>query len=263
MTEKNHVISYDRISRIYDVNRGVNLETVHKLVRLLNVNSDSVFLDLGCGTGNYTAALQGAAKTLVGIDISKGMIEQAQAKFPEIHFICGDVTNLPFDSETFDGAFAIQLIHHLKKKEMFLKEAHHVLRKGGCLAIHSCSHKQIRAFWFYHYFPKGLEVDLARIPDSDRITLMLERAGFSNIGIEVCYQDEVVTHETPQSYLDKNYRDSISTFAFLSQKDIEAGCRKLQEDIASGFVERLVEQSKSKVATVGGTTIVYGKKGSP
>jgi len=262
MTEKNHVISYDRISRIYDVSRGINVETVRKLVRLLNVNSDSAFLDLGCGTGNYTAALQKTAKSLIGIDISKGMIEQAQVKFPQIHLICGDVTNLPCDSETFDGAFAIQLLHHLNKKEIFLKEAHRVLRKGGCLAIHSCSHSQLRSFWFYHYFSQGLEVDLARIPDSGEITLMLEKTGFSNVGIEVCYQDEVVTHETPQSYLDKNYRNSISTFAFLSQKDIEAGCRKLQEDIASGFVERLVEQSKSKVATVGGTTIVYGKKGS-
>ena len=262
MTEENQVITYDKISRIYDVSRRANVETVRKLVRLLNINSDSVFLDLGCGTGNYTAALQEAAKSVIGMDISKGMIEQSQAKFPEIHFICGDVTNLPFDSETFDGSFAIQLLHHLKKKEIFLKEAHRVLQEGGCLAIHSCSHKQIRSFWFYHYFSKGLEVDLARIPDSDEIILLFERTGFSNIGIEVCYQDEVVTHETPQNYLDKNYRDSISTFVFLSQKDIEAGCRKLQEDIASGFVERLVEQSKSKVATVGGTTIVYGKKGS-
>ena len=153
MTEENHVISYDRIRRIYDVSRGANVETVRKLVRLLNAGSDSVSLDLGCGTGNYTAALQKAAKTLIGIDVSKGMIEQAQIKFPQIHFICGDVTNLPFDSETFDGTFAIQLLHHLKKKEIFLKEAHRVLRKGGCLAIQSCSHRQIRAFWFYHYFP--------------------------------------------------------------------------------------------------------------
>ena len=260
MLEENHIISYDKISEIYDVSRGANIETVHKLVRLLGVDSSSLLLDLGCGTGNYTAALQKVAKMLIGIDISKGMIEQAQAKFPQLHLICGGVTSLPFDSETFDGAFAIELIHHLNKKEIFLKEAHRVLRKGGCLAIHSCSHRQLRAFWFYQYFPQGLEVDLARIPDSDEITLMLERAGFSNVGIEVCYQDEVVTHETPQSYLDKNYRDSISTFAFLSEKDIKAGCRKLQEDITSGFVKRLVEQSKSKVATVGGTTIVYGKR---
>ncbi len=262
MAEENHFISYDRISRIYDVSRGANVETVRKLVRLLNAGSDSVFLDLGCGTGNYTAALQKTAKILIGIDISKGMIEQAQVKFPQISLICGDVTRLPFDSKTFDGAFAVQLLHHLKKKEIFLKEAHRVLRKGGCLAIHSCSHRQLRSFWFYHYFPQGLEADLARIPDSREITLMFERAGFSNIGIEVCHQDEVVTHETPQSYLDKNYRNSLSTFALLSQRDIEAGCRKLQEDIASGFVEHLVKHSKLKVTTVGGTTIVYGKKES-
>ena len=260
MLEENHVISYDKISEIYDVGRGANIETVRKLVRLFGVDSSSLLLDLGCGTGNYTAALQKVAKTLIGIDISKGMTEQAQAKFPQLHLICGDVTSLPFDSETFDGAFAIQLLHHLNKKEIFLKEAHRVLRKGGGLAIHSCSHRQLRSFWFYHYFPQGLEVDLARIPDSDEITLMLEVAGFSNVGIEVCYQDEVVAHETPESYLDKNYRDSISTFAFLSQEDIQVGCRKLQEDITSGFIERFVEQSKSKVATVGGTTIIYGKR---
>ncbi len=262
MPEENHFISYDRISRIYDVSRGANAETVSTLAKLLNVNSDSVFLDLGCGTGNYTAALQKAAKSVIGIDISEGMIEQAEAKFSQMHFIWGDVTRLPFDSEAFDGAFAIQLLHHLKKEEIFFKEAHRVLRKGGCLAIQFCSHGQLRSFWFYHYFPRGLEVDLARMPDSREITLMFERAGFSNIGIEVCYQDEVVTHETPQSYLNKDYRNSISTFSLLPQKDIETGCRKLQKDIASGFVERLVEQSKSKITTVGGTTIVYGKKGS-
>ena len=261
MAVENNFISYDRISRIYDVSRGVNVETLHKVAKLLKAGSDSVFLDLGCGTGNYTAALQKTAKSVIGMDISEGMIEQAKAKFPQIRLICGDVTSLPFDSETFDGAFAIQLLHHLKKKEIFFKEAHRVLRKGGCLAIHSCSHRQLRSFWFYHYFPQGLEVDLARIPDSHEITLMFERARFSNIGIEVCYQDEVVTHETPQSYLNTDYRESISTFALLSQKDIAAGCRKIQEDIASGFVERLVEQSKSKVTTVGGTTIIYGKKG--
>ncbi len=258
----NRSVGYDRISRIYDVSRAANAETVDKLVRLLNVNSERMLLDLGCGTGNYTAALSKTVKSVIGLDISKGMIEQARAKFPVLRFLCGDVTNLPFDSQTFDGAFAIQALHHVKKKEVFLSEAHRVLRKGAYIAIHSCSHKQMRSSWYYHYFPKGLEVDLARIPDSGEIASLLERAGFSNIGIEICYTDVGVAYETPERYLDRNYRESISTFAFLKKEDIESGCEKLLHDIASGVAKKIVRKAEANVARVGGSSIIYGQKGS-
>jgi ubiquinone/menaquinone biosynthesis C-methylase UbiE len=260
MLKNERPIGYDSASRIYDVSRAINPETVEKLVILLNVDCDSVLVDLGCGTGNYTFALRQVAKSVIGIDRSTGMIEQARTKFPLLRFICGDVTNLPFNSERFDGAFAIQVLQHIEKKEVFLREAHRVLRKGAYLAIHSCSHKQMRAFWFYHYFPKGLEVDLARIPDSGETASLLEGAAFSDVGIEICYHDMVVARESPRSYLGKNYRDGISTFSLLTEEDIELGCEKLQRDIASGAVENVVRQSEGKVATVGGSSIIYGRK---
>ncbi len=254
-------IGYDSISPIYDVSRGANVETIEKLVTLLHVDCDSVLLDMGCGTGNYTAALQQLAESVVGIDKSIGMIEQAQAKFPALRLICGDITSLPFSSGTFDGASAIQVLHHVETKETFIREVHRVLRKEAYIAIHSCSHRQMRAFWFYHYFPKGLEVDLARIPDSLEVALLLERIGFLDVGIEICYRDVVVAHEAPEDYLDKNYRDGISTFALLTNEDIEFGCKRLQEDIASGVVESIVQKSKVRVAnSVGGSSIIYGQK---
>lgn len=260
VVKDNRSIGYDNISRSYDVSRAVNAETVEKLVRLLRVSSDSVLLDLGCGTGNYTASLQQVAKSVMGIDRSTGMIEQARAKFPAVPFICGDVTSLPFDSETFHGAFAIQVLHHVKKKESLLLEAYRVLRNDAYIAIHSCSHRQMRAFWFYHYFPKGMEKDIERTPDAGEIASLLKKTGFSNIDIEICYHDTVVAHETPACYLDKNYRDGISTFALLTKRDVELGCEKLQEDIASGAVESVVQQYEVRVATAGGSSIIYGRK---
>lgn len=258
----NSSVGYNKISRIYDVSRAANAETVEKLVRLLHASSESMLLDLGCGTGNYTAALQQVTQSVLGIDMSIGMIKQARAKFPELQLVCGDVTNIPFDSETFDGAFTIQVLHHVKKKDTFLREAHRVLRKDGYLAVDSCSHKQMRAFWYYHYFPKGLEADLTRIPDSDRIVSLLERAGFSDVGIEICYTDVGVAYETPECYLDKNYRDSISTFTFMKKKDIQSGCEKLQHDITSGATKKIVSQAEAKVAKAGGSSIIFGRKGS-
>jgi hypothetical protein len=99
------------------------------------------------------------------------------------------------------------------------------------------------------------------MPDCGEIASLLHRAGFSDIGIEICYRDVVVTDETPRRYLDRNYRDSISTFAFLREEDVELGCKKIEEDIASGAVERVVRQSETKVANeTGGSSIIYGQK---
>lgn len=253
-------MDYDNISQIYDVSRAANLETVEILVKLIQASSDSLLLDLGCGTGNYTTALQQIAKNVIGIDLSKGMIEQARAKYPAIQFIHGDITSLPFDSEIFDGAFSIQVLHHIKKKEILLNEAHRVLRKGAYIAIHSCSHNQMRSFWFCHYFPKGLKLEIARVPDVEVIAFLLERAGFSNIGVKICYNDTVVAHETPESYLNKNYRDGISTFALITEEEIELGCRKLQEDIAYGAIKNVIKHYNAKMAIAGGSSIIYGQK---
>ena len=252
---------YDRISRIYDTSRVANTETLEKLIRLLHVGSDSVILDMGCGTGNYTDALRRVAKSVIGIDLSICMLEQARAKFTGLLLICGDVTSMPFKPESFDAAFAVQVLHHVKEKELFLTEAYRVLRKGAGIAIHACSHRQMRAFWFYNYFPMGLQVDLARMPDSKEIVSLLTRVGFSGIRIETCYRDVVVADEVPERYLEKNYRGSISTFAFLSEEDVELGCEKIRKDIASGAVESVVRKSEAKVANeVGGSSIVYGQK---
>ena len=229
---KKRSIDYNKISRVYDTSRVANAETTEKLIRLLGISNNSIVFDLGCGTGNYTFALGRVVKSIIGIDLSLGMLEKARGKFAALSLMCGDVTNLPFFSETFDACFAIQVLHHVKEKALFLKEAYRVLRKGASIAIHACSHQQIRSFWFYHYFPKGLVVDLGRMPDSEEIATFLEKAGFVELGIEVCYTDVVVADETPQQYLDKKYRDSISTFAFLSDEDIESGCRRIRRSAA-------------------------------
>lgn len=174
-------VNYDRISKIYDTGRAAHPETVEKLVLSLSIAGNSKILDMGCGTGNYTQALYKTTKNIIGLDYSFGMLAQAKAKYSAIPFLQSDVTNLPFESETFDGTFAVQVLHHIKEKERFLKEAHRILRKRAHIALHACSHEQMRVYWFYHYFHKGLEVDLARMPDVIEIASLLEKAGFMGV----------------------------------------------------------------------------------
>jgi len=258
----NGLVNYDMISNIYDISRAACVETVNRLKKILHASKQSHLLDLGCGTGNYTASLQQHAVSVTGIDISTGMLRQARTKFPAIQFIQGDVTQLPFSPNTFDGAFAVQVLHHIKEKGKFLKETFRVLKKGAYFAIDSCSHRQMRTFWFYHYFPKGLEADLARIPDCDEIASLLEKSGFINVGVETYYSDIILDYDKPERYLEKEYRDGQSTFYLLSENEIESGCQKLRKDIESGIITNIIRPRIEKEMKTGCSCIIYGQKRS-
>ncbi len=257
----NGSVDYDETSLIYDISRVANTEVTEKLVSSMHLGNDSLVLDMGCGTGNYLIALQPSVKSVIGIDLSTGMLRQARVKFPSLPLVYGDITSLPFRSNTFDGAFAVQVLHHVRKKESFLKEACRVIKEEAYLVLDSCSHRQMRTFWLYHYFPRGMEVDLARIPDVADIASLLEATGFSNVGVEISYSDIAFEHEKPERYLVKNYRNGQSTFHLIPEGDVKSGCRKLKEDIASGAVEDIIRQYEAEEALVGGSCIIYGMKG--
>ena len=255
-------VDYDEISKIYDYSRSEAYpETVDTLRKLLNVTQDSLLLDLGCGTGNYISAFQPTTERVIGIDMSRGMIKQAQDKLGKPLLTQGNVIRLPYKSKTFDGAFSIQVIHHITHKEVFLKEAYRVILGGGNIAIDSCSHAQLRIHWFYHYFPKALEIDIKRIPDTMEIITWLEKAGFLDISVEPCFSDLVVTQETPESYLDEHYRNGISTFTYLKPSEIEKGCKRIREEILTGEAEKVVQSSRRvMLSSIGGSSIIHAKK---
>ncbi|MFX1395142.1 MAG: class I SAM-dependent methyltransferase [Promethearchaeota archaeon] len=253
-------IKYDKFSQIYDLSRGINPKTVEALVKLTHLDSNSLLLDMGCGTGNYTAALKHFAKYIIGLDLSLGMIEKAMNKFPNLEYINGNVIYLPFRSDIFNGLYAIQVIHHIKDKIIFLKEAYRILRKHGLLAIHTCSHNQINTYWYTYYFPEGLKIELKRFLDIKELTSLLKKVGFSNIGVKVCYFDTVILNQTPEKYLDKNFRNGDSMFALLTEDQIEAGCKKLRKDIKSGVINNVLKDYEKKVDLFGGSSIVYAQK---
>jgi len=250
---------YEQIGKTYDDTRQADPYIAKRLASYLKANLKGRYLDLACGTGNYTIVLQQFAKSIIGIDLSLGMIKQARAKNPSLSYVCVDISYLPFRSGLFDGAFSNQVIHHVQKKELFIKEAYRVLRQHTFFIIESCSHRQIGTYWFCHYFPNSFEIEIDRIPDIDKIITMFENAGFSNIITEICFKD-VIMKETPENYLKKDYRDGISTFGLLSEEDIEIGCSKLQKDISSGAIKEVIQEFQAKKAVIGGSSIICGQK---
>jgi ubiquinone/menaquinone biosynthesis C-methylase UbiE len=73
-------------------------------------------LDLGCGPGRLSRDFpqKFGAQAYVGLDVSAGMVQDAQADNPEAHFLCGNVLALPFRDKSFDVVHSARLFHHLE-----------------------------------------------------------------------------------------------------------------------------------------------------
>lgn len=98
-------------------------------------------LDLGCGTGleldRYFRRNPSAEVT--GIDLSKGMLDALQAKYPEkeLNLICGSYFEVPLGEGVFDAAVSVESLHHFTKEEKIplYAKLHKALKPGGYFVL--------------------------------------------------------------------------------------------------------------------------------
>lgn len=98
-------------------------------------------LDAGCGTGNFLVPLArrlaGQGATVVGLDLSAGVLATARARVEaeRLPATCqiGDVEALPFADGTFDLALANFMLFHVPDLDKGIAELRRVLRLGGTL----------------------------------------------------------------------------------------------------------------------------------
>ena len=72
-------------------------------------------LDVGCGTGIYTAWLAARGLDVMGLDREPSMLAAARAKAPGARFVEGDVAALPFEDAEFDLVLAVTLFCFLMR----------------------------------------------------------------------------------------------------------------------------------------------------
>lgn len=96
-------------------------------------------LDLGCGAGENSVyfSLKGAHCTAT--DYSSGMVEKAlklaATNGLQIEARTMNAMEIEFPDNTFDIAYAANLLHHLPEPRAALREIHRVLKPGGKLCF--------------------------------------------------------------------------------------------------------------------------------
>jgi SAM-dependent methyltransferase len=89
-------------------------------------------LEVGCGSGTFTAELSAAFPGLVAIDVSEPLLEAARARHPEVEILRRDAHATGFPAESFDLIVGCSVLHHLDWT-VALRELHRVLAPGGTL----------------------------------------------------------------------------------------------------------------------------------
>jgi len=93
---------------------------------------NKLVLCIGCGSGeecNYIKSL--GVKRIVGIDISKKLIDYAKKNYPDIEFYVMDMEKLDFPKSTFDFVYSSLTLHYLKNWTKLLKNVNKVLKRNG------------------------------------------------------------------------------------------------------------------------------------
>lgn len=109
---------------------------------------------MGCGDGLFCSILF-SCPVEVGVDISCDELRGAMRKGVYKDIVAGDLSMLPFKSETFNTAICNSVMEHVIDLEKALKEAYRILLPGGKLII-TLPTENYKRFLFYPKLLRGL-----------------------------------------------------------------------------------------------------------
>ncbi len=97
-------------------------------------------LDVGCGPGSITAGLVKYVEPgeVVGVDVVGSVLagaRESNAGVPSLRFEEASVYDLPYERDSFDVAYAHQLMQHLADPPAAMREMGRVVRSGGFIAV--------------------------------------------------------------------------------------------------------------------------------
>ena len=170
MKKKN--IHFDKIASSYDEQfpRHIREYLLRKKTRLTVKTlkkygiSQGSGIDLGCGTGWYLKIISEYGYRMIGIDNSASLVEIAKKNNEGLNSLIenGDILALRFNSESFDFAYCINSLHHLRNDDELstaLREIRRILKKGGMLIIHELNTFFLFRLYMNYVFPLTNAID--------------------------------------------------------------------------------------------------------
>lgn len=241
---------YDKIGMEYNRTRKADEYLAQRMLLHLNPVKGKKYLDIGCGTGNYTSAYQKRGLQFIGIDPSVYMLERAKTQNKTIQWQLGTAENTGLQDCSVDGVTGSLTIHHWGNILAGFNELFRVLKRNGRIVLFTSTPKQMKGYWLNKYFPQMLASSMEQMPSYAEVEKALSDAGFIKTGAEKYFispnlEDKFLYcgKHNPELYFDENIRHGISSFSSLAnQKEVLKGLAQLKVDISEGTIEDIINK---------------------
>jgi len=238
-------IDYNQLAEGYARFRRVHPQVFGELASAVHELQAARILEIGCGTGNYTHALQDAAGCRAwGLDPSAEMLKRAASHGGAAHFLMARAEELPLQNEYYDLLFSVDVIHHISDRPAYYKEAFRVLKPGGRVCTVTDSEAIIRGREpLALYFPETIEVEMRRYPPIPLLSDTMRSSGFVELNEKVV---ETVSQLTDiQAFREK----AFSSLHLIPTQAYNRGIRKMEEALRRG-----------PIPTVSRYILIWGRK---
>jgi len=156
-------------------------------------------LDVGCGRGQYLAALAGMQQHGVGVDLSRGLAAEAHAT-TGMPVLVADAHRLPVADASVDATLALHLLNHLGDPAAALAEWRRATRPGGVVVVLTNSDEHIVEHRALAGTAAGLGRPLASTDRPFAEDLALVRAAFDQVA--VVHLDGTISVDRAQPLVD-------------------------------------------------------------
>lgn len=131
---------FDDVARRYDLTNDVLSLWQDRIWRVatrvaVGARPGERVLDLAAGTGTSSEEYADAGVRVVPCDLSAGMAGVGKQRRPDLPFVVGDATALPFADASFDAVTISFGLRNVSDPDLALREMLRVTRPGGRLVV--------------------------------------------------------------------------------------------------------------------------------
>jgi ubiquinone/menaquinone biosynthesis C-methylase UbiE len=161
---------------------------VPQLIRIGQLTPTTPLLDVGCGTGGFTLALQALTTArVVGVDGTFRRVQYAAQKpaGQGLSWIHGLAEALPCAEASFARVLLSLVLHQVSQRAQVLQEVARVLQPGDLVIIRTITPEAARQRIPWRFFPAVAAREAMRMPTIADLEAWLRGAGLVRVHTEV------------------------------------------------------------------------------